>query len=486
MDDYLKRTQEQATAAWINLLNQKRIDELVRALFEQDINLEQALAELQKMKANIQKLIESNRGGDKGIHGFIAEAAEVGIENAKKLIEGLNASCKWLNDNGPADFQRDGIDIQQKFVEKFFSLTENNGVLKHFRDYADFLKKGGKYQIPKDFYEIVIKLWEMPQEEAAKLVTNSVEGKKGLTYANWVKIHDFFTNSGITPDDLEPSLFEYDEVKRDTIKQTIGKEEDAIRKRDQERRDEAYQKSKPTMKEGAKVAAVSAVMEGGAAFCANVAKKRKEGKKLSEFTAADWKEVGIDTGTSTVKGGIRGAAIYTLSNFTATPANVATGLVTATFGVVSQAKMLRNGKINGEEFLINSEALCLDVSISTVSSLLGQTLIPVPVLGAIIGNTAGMFLYDIAKEQGLAQEQDLIQSYRTEINVLNQKLEAQYQALILVLEENLNKFKSMMELAFDPDVNKAFDASIEFARFNGVAENQILKSKSDIDSYFLL
>ena len=62
----------------------------------------------------------------------------------------------------------------------------------------------------------------MPQEEAAKLVTNSVEGKKGLTYANWVKIHDFFTNSGITPDDLEPSLFEYDEVKRDTIKQTIG------------------------------------------------------------------------------------------------------------------------------------------------------------------------------------------------------------------------------------------------------------------------
>lgn len=190
--------------------------------------------------------------------------------------------------------------------------------------------------------------------------------------------------------------------------------------------------------------------------------------------------------SSTVKGGIRGAAVYTLSNFTATPANVATGLVTATFGVVSQAKMLRNGKINGEEFLINSEALCLDVSISTVSSLLGQTLIPVPVLGAIIGNTAGMFLYDIAKEQGLAQEQDLIQSYRTEINVLNQKLEAQYQALILVLEENLNKFKSMMELAFDPDVNKAFDASIEFARFNGVAENQILKSKSDIDSYFLL
>ena len=359
-------------------------------------------------------------------------------------------------------------------------------MLKHFRDYADFLKKGGKYQIPKDFYEIVIKLWEMPQEEAAKLVTNSVEGKNGLTYANWVKIHDFFTNSGITPGDLEPSLFEYDEVKRDTIKQTIEKEEDAIRKRDQERRAEAYQKSKPTMKEGTKVAAVSAVMEGGAAFCTNVAKKRKAGKNLSQFTADDWKEVGIDTSASTVKGGIRGAAVYALSNFTATPANIATGLVTAAFGVAAQAKLLRNGKIGKEDFLINSEAVCLDVSISTVSALLGQTFIPIPILGAIVGNTAGMFLYDIAKEQGLAQEQDLIRSYRAEINALNQELDAKYQALMRILKENFSKFQSMVELAFDPDVNKAFDASIEFARFNGVPEDQILKSKSDIDAYFLL
>lgn len=124
MDDYLKRTQEQATAAWINLLNQKRIDELVRALFEQDINLEQALAELQKMKANIQKLIESNRGGDKGIHGFIAEAAEVGIENAEKLIRGLKASCFWVNDNNPqVDIQRENVPIQLKFVQKILVLV---------------------------------------------------------------------------------------------------------------------------------------------------------------------------------------------------------------------------------------------------------------------------------------------------------------------------------------------------------------------------
>ena len=54
-----------------------------------------------------------------------------------------------------------------------------------------------------------------------------------------------------------------------------------------------------------------------------------------------------------------------------------------------------------------------------------------------------------------------------------------------MLEESFKKFKSMMELAFNPDINKAFEASIEFARFNGVAEERILKSKTEIDAYFL-
>ena len=147
--------------------------------------------------------------------------------------------------------------------------------------------------------------------------------------------------------------------------------------------------------------------------------------------------------------------------------------------------MLREGKIDNEEFLINSEVLCLDVTISTVSSLLGQVAIPIPVLGAIIGNVAGMFLYDIAKNQGLKQEQSLIAGYRAEITVLIEKLDEQNRALLRLLEANLKRFKTMLELAFNPDINTAFDSSIRFARFNGVAEEKILKTKSDIDAFFL-
>ena len=96
-----------------------------------------------------------------------------------------------------------------------------------------------------------------------------------------------------------------------------------------------------------------------------------------------------------------------------------------------------------------------------------------------------MFLYDIAKDQGLKQEQILIAGYQAEIAALIDKLDEQNRALLRLLETNLKKFKSMLELAFSPDVNTAFDSSIKFARFNGVAEDKILKNKSDIDAFFL-
>ena len=43
----IKSTQEQAVASWITYLNQVRLDELVARLYQQDINLEEALKELE-------------------------------------------------------------------------------------------------------------------------------------------------------------------------------------------------------------------------------------------------------------------------------------------------------------------------------------------------------------------------------------------------------------------------------------------------------
>ena len=53
------------------------------------------------------------------MHGFIAEVAECGIGNAREQILGEAPKYVWINDNGPSDFVRDGIEITAK-VCKFW------------------------------------------------------------------------------------------------------------------------------------------------------------------------------------------------------------------------------------------------------------------------------------------------------------------------------------------------------------------------------
>ncbi len=468
--------QQQAVAAWIDYLNQLRLNQLLEKLFSQDTNLESALAELQKTKNVIISLIENNRGGTKGIHGFIAEAAESGIGNAKNLVKGLEEVYKWINNNGPVDLRRGAVDIQQKFVRAggHFGLE---AIKEHIDTYPDFLKGGGKYQIPKDFYDELKKVWMLSEEEAAK------ETKE--TRRLWEWVHKFFKENEVKFSDIEPASLDYGQVQAGKIENTLKEAEQAIKDQDQKIRDAAYRASKPNMKQAAQVAGVAAALEGGLAFCLGVGRKLKQGKRLSDFNAQDWKDLGVDTSKGAAKGGIRGAAVYGLSNFTATPAEIASALVTATFGILAQARRLQNGDIGAEEFVANSEVICLEVSVSALSSILGQIVIPVPVLGVIIGNTVGMFLYQIAKDHLSDKEQQLIQNYRQSISTLEKSLEEQYHKVLEEINAEFEKYSSAVEIAFDEDVNRAFEGSIELALDAGVSKDEMLKNKQDIDNYFL-
>ena len=72
-----KSNQEQAVAAWVNYLNQLRLDNLLNTFRQQDVNLEDALASVDEAIRKIDlEVVAANRGGVKGMHGFIAEVAE--------------------------------------------------------------------------------------------------------------------------------------------------------------------------------------------------------------------------------------------------------------------------------------------------------------------------------------------------------------------------------------------------------------------------
>ena len=479
----IKSGQEQAVASWINYLNQVRLDRLMEALQKEKLNLNEAMSTIGETLKTISRDIVNNgkgRGGQYGMHGFIAEVAECGIGNAREQIEGKAPIYEWINDNGPEDLRRGATLIQQKFVNGGGHLSLQ-AIRMHLNAYPDFLDNGGVYQIPEEHYEKIKWLLSISEKEANKMSTSTGD----FSLKQWREVHEFFKNGDIPLDKVEPSKLKYSEVQKGTYEQTFSKEKDSLRKRNQERKEQAYNKSKSTLSEGAKATAAAAAIEGAMALCLGIAEKRKSGKKFNAFDEEDWKEIAATTGKGTLKGSIRGASIYTLTNFTATPAAVASAMVTAIFGIAEQAYQLKQGNVNEQRFIENTEMLCLDASVSALSSFAGQILIPVPVLGAVIGNTVGTMMYQIAKDNLSAREQKIFEEYAEAVRQLDVSLQDQYQEFVDEIGKDTKLFMELLNRAFAPDIRVAFEGSIDLAKSCGVPVDEILDSKEKIASYFM-
>lgn len=475
----IKSTQEQAVASWITYLNQVRIDKLIEKLNQQDVNLEAALQELNELKRFLGDPSHI-LGNEFTKHGEIAEHMQVNFANARRAIQGLgrNHTFDGVGRTAPADYIRDGRQIQSKFYNGLKQTFFNrHGLADHLEKYPDFVQNGGSYDIPKDQYEKMVELLDKYKNRPSELSTSDYNLAK--------KIDEFLKNKGLKlGKDVTPSVVDYDQAQQGQAYGTANDEKKNIKKEDEKRRKKAYAESRPTLKEGVKATGISAVAEGGITFCISVARKRKI-KKISEFTGDDWIEVGIDTSQGVAKGGIRGGYIYILTNFTATPANVASAYVTAAFGVASQVNALERGEVSSEDFVINCETVCLDVTVSAIASVAGQVFIPVPILGAVIGNIAGEFMYEFCKKQGTEQSQRVIAGYKQEMERLNQQLDYQYLQVVLEIQEKLHIFFDLEKFAFDEDINTAFNGSANLAMEIGVEDSKVLKTKTHIDNYFL-
>ena len=476
----LKSSQEQAIAAWIGLINQMRIDDLIENLDRQDQNFGSAMESMNWALGKIADLVVANRVGSQGVHAFIAEVAECGLENAQSLLRGDKPVMKWVNDNGPADLLRNGVEIQVKFVNAGgkFSL---DAVAAHLVKYPDFLDKDSIYQIPKDHLDAVRSLYEMPKEEAAKLVSSN----DGPSYSTWKSVHEFFDPSGFSIEDLEASKFEYSEVQKNAIADKMAEEKSKLAEESEQIKKSIYEEHKPTLQEGAKAAAAGAAFEAGTAFALSMKRHLGNGKRIGDLTRDDWEEIAKDSGVGFVKGGVRGGAVYGLNNYTATPSSVASALVTAFFGVADCAYRFRKGELTETEFIENSEIACLDASVSAFSSFVGQAIIPVPVLGALVGNAVGTTVYELGKDLYNKREAELLAHYAQELEALDAELDGEYAACVNSLRENMSAYISLLGKAFSPNVAMAFSGSVELAASLNVPDGEILHTCEEVDDFFL-
>lgn len=382
----ISSSEEQATGAFVDMLNDIRAEELLRKYEEAAVRKAGADRELAKLKEEIEQLIESNRGGKTGMHGFIGERVQVGFSNARAIQEGKSPLYTLVDDNGMTDYFRGKTPIQQKacISDKSLGLTH---VIDHSEKYPMFLKVNGVYQIPRDFYEKYKRFLNMPEENALKL------RKEDLRM--WRRVQEF---KAAMPDaKVEPMVVTYAEIQANAVGTTIEKEAAESQARYQNERISAEYSCRATFEEGVKVAVCSALLEGVVEGGISLAEHVQDGKRIQDFSKEDWKEIGFDTAKGGCKGAIRGAAVYAATNTLNIPSSAATAAVTGVFIITDETAKYYRGESSAEEYTHAITEGCMDVIVSAVFSELGKKLIPIPILGSIIGNAVGMFVYKMTK-----------------------------------------------------------------------------------------
>ena len=385
--EIVSTTQAQTTGAFIGTLNEIRLHELVKRYAEIDCHKAGADQELQALREEIKNLIESNRGGTTGMHGFIGERVQVSFSNARAVMQGQEKAYTLIDDNGMTDYLRGNTLIQQKacLSDKALGLTH---VAAHAEKYPAFIQENGIYQIPKDFYAKSQRFVNMAEETALKL------RKEDLRM--WKRVQEFKT--AVPEANVEPMVVTYDEIQAGAVNGTIDREMAAVEKEYRKQRNAAENACKPTVQEGLKVAACSAALEGIVDGSISILEHKQERGKIRDFEKEDWKEIGIDTAKGIGKGAIRGTAVYAATNIVHVPADVASATVTGAFGVIENSSRYIKGECTGKECAIGIADACASAAVSALSTKLGRRFIPIPFLGPLIGNAAGTLLYKVAKK----------------------------------------------------------------------------------------
>jgi len=494
--------QEQAIGGVTSIINQNRVQEMNELMVEsfksqnsllqeQDLNFSEALKEVAKVRDfvnNPQNIL----GSDLTKHGEVAESLEVHINNAKDVLEGKVkvATFEGVGRTAPEDYLINGIEVQSKFYNGI-NNTLDKGILEHMGKYENFGRDGSFYHIPKDQYETIEKI--MNGESIEGLTQRSINKIKETISEIELKSDQPFT------DVVKSGISNYDEVQLGVIHRTIDGHEEVIEVKQEEIKssinDDAERKREsieadhqPSLDEAFTVVGIGAAIGGLSSVVLNIYQKRKEGKDISSFSSDDWKSVGVDFSKGAVKGGVTGGIIYGITNYSDIGAPIASAMVSASFGIAKLAESYKKGEISQNEYMDQGQLLCLDSGAVALGATAGQVLIPIPVVGALVGTYATKIFMEISAKHLSEKSNEIEKILNQEYNEEMARFDVHYQELIKEIVEEYEHVGGIMKMAFNFDMNNSvlnLNASIELAKLHGVEEKRILRTDNDFKDYFL-
>lgn len=469
----------QFVAAMVAEENLRRAEQLTAELSKQDSAFFAAIAKFDKIRDFLGSP-ENILGNASTKHGEIAEQVEVGIRNAKSLLNSstTRATFEDVGKTAPEDYLINGVKVQSKFVN---GIGNNlNHVIDHMKKYEEFGRDGSYYHIPKQQYETIQKILNSEHVEGITSRTaqkiqekaQEIEELSGRPFSRTVK----------------PASSNYEDVQRGKVNDTLERQENELKRENEQIKDRIRADTQPTFADFGRVAIKGAVIGGSTRFATKLYAKYKEGKNVfkGELTLEDWKEIGLDTVKGAALSSISATAIYGLTNFTKMSAPLAGAFVSAGMEIASLVGSLNRGEITPEQFVELSLFACADSAIVAAGATVGQALIPIPVVGAVIGAIAGRMVSGFYK-QLLGEDTQLAwqveQYYQQSLAQINQA----YKAVVANLVAKYERLGNLAEAAFDPNLNLELrlQASIKLAEAYGIPDSNIIHNVDELDFFML-
>ncbi|NCC62124.1 MAG: hypothetical protein EOM12_14550 [Verrucomicrobiae bacterium] len=357
------------------------------------------------------------------------------------------------------------------------SLHGARNTLDHIRNHMDTYKgfggSGGYYHIPKDTHAQIARVLNGKETELSERVQRTIREKVALIEQETGRP---FMEA------VRPSVSEYGEIQRGTVSKTLDRSEDTLRERNAEKKANIADSHRPSLSDAAKAVGLAAAVTGVFSLTTSFYAKCKSGKNpfKGDFTADDWRDVGVSTAKGTAGGTVSAGAIYVMTNYSRMSAPLASAFVSAGKGVYALQRSYSRGEIDAREFVELGTVACSEAAIVAVVTALGQIAIPIPLLGPTIGSMAGRLVAEFAT--GKTKEE--AERMRKDMENFLARLDGNMQKVFSSIELEFDRIGSLTAAAFDIERNCSLVlASIELARAYGVEESRILKTNDDLERF---
>jgi len=160
-------------------------------------------------------------------------------------------------------------------------------------------------------------------------------------------------------------------------------------------------------------------------------------------------------------------------------------MVSTAMGIASLASDYKKGNISKLDFSESACSLSVEAGLSAIGAALGQAIIPIPVLGAIIGTATIKSALEISKYVFGKKEAALIEEMQKDYENFVRNLNAESYEIIQQMDAYYTKLDGYIDAALSKESAVKFYGSIELCHFLKVPESYIIHDTLELDNFML-